>query len=244
MARGGYSSSNYFTTNTGSNAFPISISLWFRTTSVSAIQMPFHWGIGGSGSFANSFGIFIRGDLSGDLIQAFTYDSGAGSFATTSTGYTSGQWHHALAVFAAVNDRRIYIDGGGKGTEGTSRTPAGHNLIILGIDLTGTYPVVGDIAEVSLWGSALTDADAVTLAAGAPALSVSPSTILANRPMPERESGGLRSSLSAIAWTETGACTQIVHPDKVLMPEGIVVPQARNPINPMHYERLMAGAEL
>jgi hypothetical protein len=88
-------------------------------------------------------------------------------------------------VWVATNDRRAYIDGGSKGTNGTSRTPSGVNKTGVGYlcrsSQTGYFS--GRIAEVAVWDAALTDAEAALLGAGYSALFVRPQDLLVYWPM-------------------------------------------------------------
>lgn len=100
-----------------------------------------------------------------DRVLARTKDGGTTQFAITSTSYSANTWHHACAIFASPIDRRIFIDGGSKGTNTTSATPANLNRISIGRlgRLSPTLYLSGMIAEavfydLSKWPGA-TDSD-------------------------------------------------------------------------------------
>jgi len=102
------------------------------------------------------------GNATGDPFQLIVNSSVEGA---TSTGYSTGTWHHFLGVFASSTDRRVYIDGGSKGTDSTSIVPAfigGVTKISLAAE-GASNGIDGDIAEVGVWSVALSDADAVLL---------------------------------------------------------------------------------
>jgi len=75
--------------------------------------------------------IFFAGGTAGDPIKWQAKESGTGS-AETSTGYSSSTTHLLTAIEAAADDRTVRLDGGGTGTDSTSKTPAGADRFRLG----------------------------------------------------------------------------------------------------------------
>jgi len=79
--------------------------------------------------------------------------TGGGASAISTSGWTIDTWHHAGAIFAAANDRRIFIDGGSKGTNATAKTPTNLERTWIGelAALGGAANMSGDIAEMAIW---------------------------------------------------------------------------------------------
>lgn len=100
------------------------------------------------------------------------------AFAATSSNWTLNAWNHLLAVFNSATDRRIYLNGGSKGTDATSKSPASLDTLSVGSSSTGVATFAygafftGQLKEAAVWNVSLTDADATSLNGGA-----SPSSI-------------------------------------------------------------------
>lgn len=93
--------------------------------------------------------------------------------AQTLVAIPDSTWFHGCAVYAASNDRRIYLNGTNKITNTTSRGIAAVlDTIVLGSrsDASGFFP--GRVAEFAVWDVILSDADAAALAAGASPMSL------------------------------------------------------------------------
>lgn len=100
--------------------------------------------------------------------------------ATTSTAVTAGVWHHAVAIEAADNDRSVYLNGGGVGTNSTSRAPLNADRIAIGVqgDASPVNYMDGMIAEVAIWNVALTAAEVACLAKGIRADKIRPDNLV------------------------------------------------------------------
>lgn len=106
------------------------------------------------------------------FLLAITRDSGGYGIAGTTTNYTTGTWHHAFAVWYTSSDRKVWLDGGGQGADGTTCAPAGIAETCLGASRVGTpsFYFKGSLAEAAIWaGSGVENmgaAEAATLAKG------------------------------------------------------------------------------
>ena len=138
-------------------AEPLSMSGWFRLTGVDVDQ-----------SIVTVNGLNARHTLgflnAGDVVCATSVTSVGGASSATSAGVLANVWSHGCAVFAGAADRRAYHNGGGKGTETTSRAVSGMTRTSLGVHFfggTGTAHLNGHIDSVKIWNRVLSDADVV-----------------------------------------------------------------------------------
>ena len=106
------------------------------------------------------------------LVAAMTRDSSAFGVAVASTTYSTGVWQHAFAVWYTSTDRKVWLNGGGQGTDGTTCAPAGIAETCLGASRIGSpvWHFKGNLAEAAIWaGSGVENmgaAEAATLAKG------------------------------------------------------------------------------
>ena len=161
----------------------VSLSAWVRVDPQITTKKPqgagsYGAGIVGQGYWggATGLGIFANGgvqdtDTSNDAI-AWQVRNSSGLLAndkySDQTLFTAGEWHHYLLVRDKENGKaRFYVDGALCGEEkdcsySASITPT-RNFAI-GKNMTGTGGCFcGYIADVALWGVALSDADAARL---------------------------------------------------------------------------------
>ena len=78
------------------------------------------------------------------------------------------EWCHCCGVEFAADDRRVYLNGGNKGTDSTSAVPTGMNRTALGSrdDNSVRAPFDGYIGTYAVWNAALTDDEVRSLGAG------------------------------------------------------------------------------
>ncbi len=146
-------------------AAPLTVACWFRknnnTDGASLVALA------DQSANTDRFLLEARGSGPGRTIRWLSINGGTDS-AETSTAWTVDTWHHACGVEAASNDRRVYLDGGGKVTDSGAGTPTPIDRLVVGADFTGSFVnhMGGDIAHVAMWNVALTDAEIASLAAG------------------------------------------------------------------------------
>lgn len=118
-------------------------------------------------------------------VRATAQTAGGASSAITTTTVSANTWHHVAAVYAAANDRRAYLDGGGKGTNAVNRVVAGADRTSIGrwADSTPDGYFSGRIAEAAIYNVALTDDEIAQLATGASPLLVRPDALVAYWPL-------------------------------------------------------------
>lgn len=188
-------SSEYAEYTSGSpvTAAPLTMACWFRpaddttrSTLINLVQ---------SADDTHRWTLEAAGNVAGDTIRYFAVAGGANSVAITTTGFTANTWHHCCAVEASSSDRRVFIDGGSKGTQTASRVPASINRITVGAFRSGASNSLhanGRIAEAAIWNVALTDSEVLALARGVHPLDMRPANLVAYWPLlgndsPERD---------------------------------------------------------
>jgi len=131
-------------------AVPLTLASWFypgNTTADCNILLLY------DADASDYFSLTLVGTAS-DRVRAGTVAGGAASIADSTTAYVANTWQHAGAVFAAANSRAAFLNGGGKATNTTSRTPAG--LVNLGM---GLFNVAGRLADTRVYSRALADGE-------------------------------------------------------------------------------------
>lgn len=156
---------------------PFSMAAWFRPDTDTDISMVLTFVDASVGN--QQIRLDVRGDKVGDPVRAFTFDGGTGDELSTTTGITANTWHHCCRVDSAVNNRSVFLDGGGKATNTVSLTPTGIDTMSVGRIGTSTPEVFveGAVAEVAVWDVALSDAEVAILAAGFSPLFVRPASL-------------------------------------------------------------------
>lgn len=167
------------------------------------------------------FDLIFGGGIVGDPLRFLAASGGTTANADTSTGYSADTWHHACAVGTSATDRAVFIDGGSKGTNATSRTPTGLDRISVGARNFSGAPSTffgGDAAEIAVWNVALSDADVALAAKPVTPFLVHPESLVFYLPIigqfsPEIDIvGGLNLAL-------TSAPTASPHPRVFYMPQ-------------------------
>lgn len=135
---------------------PLTMACVFACTNTAAWQDLM--GLYNTGSGDHRISLSCQGGVGGDPLRIET-DAGAKTGALTTSGYTSGRWHVGTGVSAAPNSRAVYIDGGSKGTDATSLTPSGINILDIGRqgDASPGGYFEGTIALAAIWACAHTD---------------------------------------------------------------------------------------
>lgn len=159
---------------------PMTFACWFVANNFAATSSLMSVGAGGSGFHRWN----LRTTTTTGAVQASTQGATTAT-ASSTTNPTTGNWHHACGVFAADNDRRVFLDGGSKGTNTTSVTVVSPDTTTIGAryntTLGGFWP--GLIAEAAIWNVALDDAEAAILARGYSPLLIRPESLRRYYPM-------------------------------------------------------------
>ena len=159
---------------------PFTMACWFRVNvddsqGLIAVYDP-------AASFENhNLALIASMDQAGDPLRFLAIAGGTSRFAVTTTGITVGRWHHACAVANTTADRRVYIDGGSKGTNADTRAA---NLVSTAIGSKGGQEFLnGDMADVAFWKVSLNDHEVAALGRGASPLRIRPESLVDYRPM-------------------------------------------------------------
>ncbi len=153
-------SSQYLRHNAFKITFPASqrtINIWGRTT-VGAGTLVHHAktvGFGGTGGMK----MFLN---SGNI--RYESEDGTGiSQCTTSAGVSSNVWFMATMSRSSDTDHRVYLNGGNKGSSSTSVALRNYNQLYISSDDGGGNYFGGQLAEITVWGNALTDHEVAML---------------------------------------------------------------------------------
>lgn len=200
---------------------PASFAVWFYPTDAGS---PTHWLFNASrssqaGNVANTLGLLID---SGNLV-ARVFAGGGSSNATSTAGYTVNAWQHAVGVFVNEDERRVYLNGGNKGTNSATRsfniTPPEESIGIgarISSDMAFARYFEGYLAEAATWDVVLSDDDAAILADGVSPLLVRPDGLRTYWPLIR----ATHDVVGATALTAYNSPTVTTHP-RVAYPHGL-----------------------
>lgn len=154
------------------SAAPYTMACWFRPANVTQSSGL----ISLSSSTLQYSTIFFRGDIAGDPIDILVQGGGGQRISRSTTGCTSGQWHHACGVFASATSRTIYLDGGSSATNTSSESPTLNQTEVGAFRSSSWFN--GDIAEVGIWNIDLSAAEIAALAKGVSPALIRPQNLL------------------------------------------------------------------
>jgi hypothetical protein len=158
---------------------PVTMACWFKapniTTSFALMTL---------GGRTSQVRLVLQavGTAAGDPVRCQSVDAaGTKRSAVTSTGFSTGTWHHAAGVFTSTTSRAAYIDGGSKGTSALSSTVSSFDALEVMRELAnGTAQLQAtdvEFAEAAVWDAALSDEEIATLALGYSPLFVRPQSL-------------------------------------------------------------------
>lgn len=185
-------------------AAPFTVSLWFYADSVTKNGTALF--IGDKDVANQMYRLQIAGAVAGDPIRWRIRDSSGTLTIVTTTGYSANTWHHACAVEAAEDDHRVFLDGGSKATNTTSKTVTGSDRLTVGRngDSSPDGEYDGRVAELVIWNAALTDAEVAALSGRISALLMRPDNLVFYAPLfgigspePDYSSGGRHLTLNS-----------------------------------------------
>jgi hypothetical protein len=233
-------SSEYCIRNVAPEAtVPFSVAAWFNSDCPDAIQAIYSQSKETDG--LNYFSVVVHNHTNSHKLCIYARSSATYVGALTTTGASDNTWHHACGVFAAADDRRVYIDGGSKNTETTSCTPADlENTTIANLEhWIATWYFSGIIGEVAVWSVALTDADVLILSKAYSPLFVKPASLLCYWPLFRIKSVTQPEIINGYTMAEGNTPSTAAHP-RIIYP----APQfsaGKHGITLMDYERKFRG---
>ena len=154
-------------------AAPFYVSVWGRTDDLAAEGCPFR--------LARSSGAGIPRWLMRHEDMTLLWKAG-GDEANTTIDLTLNKYQHYLGAEASSTDRRVYLDGGNKGTNATLNVPTLIDRTTIGRNPNGAF-WSGDIAHIAVYSGIPTDDDALTLANGINPQKFNPDNLVAYWPL-------------------------------------------------------------
>lgn len=218
MARRGWSNTGPISlryTAALATAVPLTLAAWGKTSMTGLTQYMVSLLNSASADTFDQFTIRLTG---ANVVSARCGEAAAVSEAVSSTGFTVDTWFHAAAVFTSATDRAAFINGGSKGTNATSRTPAGINRTAIGFQDNAAASRAfaqggtGSLAEVGIWNAALTDAEIAALATGLSPLSIRPASLIGYWPLIGNNSPENNLVSNTSKMTLVGAPSASAHP--------------------------------
>ena len=200
-------------------AAPFTMACWAYTDDATIDQVGMS--IGTDGSNVRYWWLGFAGAVVGDPVRLRIESPSANRNADTATGYSTGTWHHLCAVEAAADNHAVFIDGGSKGTNLLSVTPAPSAPGIMDIarraaSSPDTY-LSGRIAEAAVWDVALSDDEVALLAKGFSPLFIRPQNIISYWPL-IRDNDNDRFGVANL--TAFNTPTVADHPPTIIYPAG------------------------
>lgn len=161
---------------------PMTCAIWGQIplNTVSRAAMETH-----ESSFGDAGLLQFAGATAGDPIRWLAYGTGGTGVASTTTGFSVDTWHHLCGANVASNSRKVFIDGGSKGTNSTNMSGSVNpTAVYLGYDQrAGVGLEDGTLAEAAIWSVALSDADIALAAKNVSPLMVHPESLIFYAPI-------------------------------------------------------------
>lgn len=187
-------------------ATPLTLAAWYRPSNTSGIRHIL--ALGNSGDDTQNA---IRGNNA--TLQAASFAGGSSASADIAAALTVGTLVHVAGIFRGATDRSIYVNGGGRVNNTTSRTVSSFSRARIASRARTTVAEygAGDIAEAAIWNIDLSDAEIAALGRGLSPLVIRPQFLVEYWPLLGRTSPepGLIGSLPV---TLTNSPTQASHP--------------------------------
>lgn len=220
MSRTNFSSANYLKLDSGIiTATPLTIAAWIRDTTTNMGGCIAGLTTSTATTNRHSFKLMLN---SGN-VRAQTADGSGAVNAASSTEMVANTWHHACAVFASATSRAAYLDGAGKGTDTSSKTPTGINRTAVGIDYASTPggeldSTAAQAAGLAFWNIDLTDAEVLSLSKGVHPFLVRPDKLVAYFPLIGRYSPENNLKSNSEVLTMQGTINQGTSHPRIFMP--------------------------
>ena len=173
------SSPNYARSAGTLTAYPFSVMVQAFTSAVGAGGDDYLFQISEAAATGNRWSIKRTGGAA--TMEFQSVQSGSSVIAASSTTVTNNVPFVVVIIGTSAASRKIIVNGdlGGAGTNTTSNTPADIDRLSFGQkdDVTQGNSWVGSIFSGAVWSAALTDGEAIALAAGAWPASIRPAAL-------------------------------------------------------------------
>lgn len=164
MARNFVKASTQWLDASSTRSVPLTMAIWLKTTDFTNTNVMMDWRAAGF-SGPDEHYMLIRGATTDKLCTDDNVSAGAFGEAAGSVP-PSGTWFHSCSVWAASNDRKIYLNGTLSGSD-TANVVIGTTVdLSFGRLQAGSNYFDGDQAEPCFWSVALSAGDIATLAKG------------------------------------------------------------------------------
>lgn len=177
-----------------------------------------------------------------ELVYAGTCGGGAVQEAMTSAAGGINTWVHACGVFPAINSRAVFLNGGSKGTNSGSATPAGLDNTSIGAKVASSIVnyASGRIAEAAIWDVALTDTEVALLSKGFSPLFIRPQNLVAYWPLIRDTDDDIVGGYSMTPYNTptVAAHPRVLYPTAAIIGKSGVVLAVRIPRPPAAYNTL------
>lgn len=213
------------TGSTPVSGVPITIAGWFNSDNETTSQAVIY--LTNSSDNAQYIGLLAVGSHAENQVRALMRSTLGFPFlsANTTSGYTSGTWHHAACRFPDNDTAEVWLDGGNYGiSTAATETPSGLNRLTIGhsenaLGFSSQY-FDGKLAEIGIWNTDLTDAEINSLSKGFSPLFVRPQNLVFYVPLVNTSiSDDLVGNLD-ISWS--GSPTNDEH-CRILMPHHLMI---------------------
>jgi hypothetical protein len=220
--------------------YPFTLACWFKASpGASSRTLMKVWD---KDSLTRWSRVFINSSGGGgNLVAHSLTDGGVEGFAGGAAA-ADGTWQHAIGVFAAANDRRVYLNGANQGSNTTSVVANAYDAVQIGLTGTTQDDLTGLIAHFATWNVALTQAEREMLGIGCVSpLMVRPQSLVLYAPYLGRDASDI-DIVGGRLLTVSGATASDDEPPQMWLPgrKRIFLPTATVNRGPIYaYHRMM-----
>src|SRR3990167_1220621 len=199
MARGVYSSANYFRLSSAPvSTTPLTIACWITIgTNLSTNQRFFGIYNTGGGAETTPAGFELNTQSANGTPGATTLQTASSASGLGPTQIVLDTWSHVAGVFASDASRICYLNGSAGAENTTSKTPPyTPNNVLLGARINvdssigGSTGTLTQLAEAAIWNVALTAAEILHLSLGYSPLFVRPESLAVYYPLIRGDASG------------------------------------------------------
>jgi len=158
---------------------PFTISIYFRPTALGNVIRV--WSMNDTDAAAD---FFLLQTNTANVLNAAINDGAGQENAFTVNTASADQWINAIGIFASATDRTSVLGGdwANRGTNTTSRTPAGLDNTVIGNRVSSVGPAAiaanFDIAFMTMWNVALNQAEVEAIGNGLAPEDIRPGNII------------------------------------------------------------------